>query len=126
MDEFTRYEKQIAKELKDAERENKLWKKEFDSICIRRSEAKNHELNKNYYKSIELYLQNISVCQNSSRINKIHHFAHDINRVIILFGKTKENELLKNFLNELLTKYPTWFDADKWKSRLEKLKTKRL
>ncbi|MEE9408222.1 MAG: hypothetical protein V3V28_09120 [Polaribacter sp.] len=57
----------------------------------------------------------------SEPILKIHNYAHSIHRLIILYGKTKQKEKLKQHLQNSIEKHPNFKNAEDWKKRLNKL-----
>ena len=124
MSDFTKTMTFIKAETKRIQNENSEWQKEFNKAMSIRAKAKKHEKEENIDLAIKTYIENIAFCQSSSRINKINHFAHDIERVIILYGKTKQNKKLIEFLKINIENYNNFDMAEKWKKRLEKLNAK--
>jgi tetratricopeptide (TPR) repeat protein len=70
--------------------------------------------------ALALYLFSIERGEQSKLLN-INNYANDIERVIILYGRTKQKEFLIQFLEEKLKKYPDFRDAKDWAVRLTKL-----
>jgi len=61
--------------------------------------------------------------ESSSKLN-ISNYVHDIERVIVIYSKTKEYELLIPFLKSVIEKYSINNEANKWQIRLAKLENK--
>jgi len=78
------------------------------------------EKEKKYYEAISVYLKSIEQGESSELLN-IYNYAHDISRVIMLYGKTKQVEELKKFLEEKIKLYPDFRDIRDWAVRLSKL-----
>lgn len=114
--------KYIEAETKKNQKENAEFTKEFNKAMSIRSKAKQYEQNDKLDLAIKTYLENITYCQSNTRLNRINHFLHDIERVIILYGKTKQTENLIEFLKINIEKYKNFYLAENWKKRLEKLK----
>lgn len=121
MSEFSKTMRQIEADTKRIQKENQEWDREFKKVISTRSKAKQYEQNDKLDLAIKTYLENITYCQSSGRMNKINTFAHDIERVIILYGKTKQTENLIDFLKINIEKYKNFDNAENWKKRLEKL-----
>lgn len=121
MSEFSKTMRQIEADTKRIQKENQEWDREFKKVISTRSKAKQYEQNDKLDLAIKTYLENITYCQSSGRMNKINTFAHDIERVIILYGKTKQTENLIDFLKINIEKYNNFDKAENWKKKLEKL-----
>lgn len=85
--------------------------------------GKRYESDKNYVKAIEQYRLGVEFAEKEPTL-KINNFANSIHRLIILHGKTKQYEDLKNLLERSISKYPNYRDVDDWRLRLEKLNHK--
>jgi|SRR5665647_316364 len=110
----------LKRETDRLRHENEVWQKEFNYIINLREQAtKFDKLGKNT-EAIEIFLKSIDYGSNSNRLN-INNFAHDIERVIILYGKTKQIETQITFLKKIINTYSNYQDIDKWKVRLSKL-----
>lgn len=112
--------KQKTQELKAS---NIEWGKHSSKIISLREKAIELERNKKNEEAIKVYLESIGFGEESKRLS-IYHYAHDINRVIILYSKGRKLELLKEFLNRNIYKYPDYNRIEKWKVRLSKLDKK--
>lgn len=116
-------QKQFDKLKKETERlqnENREWKNNFDNIISLRQKAQQYEKENKINDAIETYLQSIDFGEKNTKLS-INNYAHDIERVIILYSKLKQTNLLIDFLNYNLEKYPDYQDARKWAVRLSKL-----
>lgn len=81
------------------------------------------EKNKDFYSAINEYDKALRFAYSES-ILKINNYAHTIHRLIILFGKTKQFDKLKEHLELSIEKHPEFRDVKDWKLRLEKLNNK--
>lgn len=118
---FAQFEKQLKLETKKIEAENRLWEKEYRILGSRSEKAKKYEKEEKFELAISTYLENIEYSKSNVRMNNISYIARDIERVIILYGKIGEKELLKKFLSENISFYPKFQGVEKWKVRLSKL-----
>jgi len=118
---FEQFEKELKIETKKIEAENRLWEKEYRILGNRSEKAKKNEKEEKFELAISTYLENIEYSRSNQRMNKISYIARDIERVIILYGKTGQKEKLKNFLEENINHYPTKRGIEKWEKRLSKL-----
>ena len=112
------YEK-LQQETKRLQEENYDWQKDFNKIIELRNKASLLEKEKKLHESINLYLKSIEFGEQSNRLN-INNYAHDIERVIVLFGKTKQKDKLIEFLKRIISAYPDYTDVKKWAVRLSK------
>ena len=122
-DIFSQEDKVFNSELEKLQRERKAWEKDFNHIIELREKAKLSEKKQEYTEAIEIYIEAIEFGENSIKLN-FSNYAHDIERVIVLYGKTKQTEKQIDFLNRILNTYPEMQDADNWKLRLSKVTNK--
>lgn len=113
----------LKRETDKLREENAAWQKEFNHIIKLREEATAFEKLGKHTEAIKRFQDSITYGENSERLN-ISNYAHDIERVIILFGKTKQDDKQKMFLENAIKNYPDFPDVDKWKIRLSKITTK--
>lgn len=108
--------------LKELQRENKAWEKDFNHVIALREKAAQFEKNQEYSNAIETYIESIEFGEKSVKLN-FANYAHDIERMIILYGKTKQTEKQIEFLKRMINTYLSISvqDSDKWKIRLSKL-----
>ncbi len=118
IEEFNDYE--FDAELKKLQSENEAWEKDFNHIISLREKASQLEKMQGYYKAIDIYLEAIEFGEKSVKLN-FSNYGHDIERVIVLYGKTKQTEKIFEFLNRIINDYPNVQDTKKWKIRLSKL-----
>jgi tetratricopeptide (TPR) repeat protein len=116
IDDFEKFKK----DTEALHKQNEAWSKEFHNLGSLRDKARQYEKEQRFMDAIALYLDSIEKGEQSKLLN-IYNYAHDIERVIILYGKTKQKELLIEFLEEKLGKYPDFHDAKDWAVRLTKL-----
>ncbi|NJY64317.1 hypothetical protein HC174_16385 [Salinimicrobium sp. CDJ15-81-2] len=103
--------------------DNKAWESDFEKVTSLRKQAQDLEKNKDLEKAIETYILSINTGEKSKRLT-FNNYAFDIHRVIIVLGKTKQKEQLREFLREKIEKYPTVAESENWKDRLQKLESK--
>jgi len=114
------------KEKVDAlNKENEEWQAEFNGTIDFRQKARELEKENKLQEAIVTYLQSIEQGEKSKRL-KINNYAFDIERVIILYSKTKQKDVLERFLEEKISLYPDYRDTKKWAVRLSKLKNKKI
>jgi tetratricopeptide (TPR) repeat protein len=113
------YEK-FKNDLEALQAHNEAWSKEFHDLGSLREKARQYEKEQRFMEAIALYLFSIERGEQSKLLN-IYNYAYDIERVIILYGKTKQKEMLIQFLEEKLEKYPDFREAKDWAVRLTKL-----
>jgi hypothetical protein len=118
---FSEFEKEIIRRTKELEAENKMWSKEFNKAMTLRTKAKEHEKNGKVDLAIKCYVENIKFIKESTKINQYSTIAHDIDRLAILYSKTKQFDLLINLLSENIELYGLDERTTKWKDRLNKL-----
>jgi len=110
----------LKKETERLQKENNAWSVDFNKIIALRQKAKEFEQLNKIEEAISVYLQSIEFGESSAKLN-INNYAHDIDRVIILYSKTKQQETLKRFLENKIDLYPDFQDTKKWAVRLSKL-----
>lgn len=111
----------LNKKINSLKEENDKWEKDFNKLIKLRDEANFLEKSGKLEDSIKKYLEAIEFGENSSRL-KINNFLFDIKRVIILYGKTKQKDELKAFLQNVIDLFPDSIDLPDWKLRLLKCK----
>jgi tetratricopeptide (TPR) repeat protein len=110
----------FKKDLEALQAHNDAWSKEFHDLGSLRDKARQYEKEQRFIEAITIYLNSIERGEQSKLLN-IYNYAHDIERVIILYGKTKQKELLIQFLEEKIKMYPDFCDIKEWAVRLTKL-----
>lgn len=113
----------LKRETDRLRKENDAWQKEFNHIIKLREKAIELDKNGKYFEAIEIFQESIDYGENSNRLN-ISNYAHDIERVMILYGKTKQIDKQINFIESSINSYPTYPDIDKWRIRLSKITQK--
>lgn len=110
--------------LAEIQNKRNVFEKEHTKILELRQEARDCEKMLQYDKAISLYEQSVLFGELSDNM-KLNMYSFDIERLIILYGKTKQIDILKDFLTENIKKYPRSQDAKKWRERLKKIKDRR-
>lgn len=111
---------QIKRESEILQSENKKWEKEFNYIISFRERALQLEKEGKILEALDVYLQSIELNEKSNKLT-IYNYAFDIDRVIILYGKTKQKEKLKAFLEDKVNKHKNYNRVNEWMVRLSKL-----
>jgi len=111
---------ELTQKIEKQKIESAKWGEEFGHTVKYRNRARKLEENKEYEKAVKVYLSSIDYCENSKKMT-ISNYAFDIERVIILYGKTKQKEEQKLFLERVISRYPEYRDITKWEVRLAKL-----
>lgn len=122
--EKRRSEYEIESEIVRLQSDNKAWSIEAESLFTMRKEAQVLEKLNKLDDAICVYLKAIDKGEKSSRLN-IYNYAHDINRVIILYGKTKQLDILVEFLKDKINKHPDFNGVNEWSDRLKKSQIKK-
>lgn len=112
---------QAKKDIEKLEAKNASWKKEFDTIINLRSRASSLEKEGRLQEAIEEYSRSILFGEASLYLS-LNNYAHDINRLVVLYNKTKQKAMLSDFLEVMISKYPDSENAQKWAERLSSIK----
>lgn len=118
--EARREYEQIKRETEILQTESRQWEKEFYNTISSREKALQLEKDGKLLEALKVYLDSINKDENSNKLN-IYNYAFDINRVIVLYGKTKQKEKLKAFLEKSIAKHPSYNKVNEWIVRLSKL-----
>ena len=113
------YEK-LKNETDRLRNENDLWQKDFNKMLEFRDKATGFEKADKLSEAIEFYLKSVDFGEKSAKLS-INNYSHDIERIIILYGKIKEPENQVLFLQKVISNYPDYRDVKKWAVRLSKL-----
>jgi len=113
----------LKRETDRLRKEHSAWEKEFNHIIKLREEANALEKLGKHSEALKNFQDSVTYGENSEKLN-VSNYAYDIERVIILLGKTKQDDKQKVFLENVIKKYPTFSDVDKWKIRLSKITAK--
>ena len=111
---------ETKKEIEKLQAANAAWEKDFYTLLNFRTTASAFEKDGKLYEAIDEYIKSISFGVYSQRLN-LSNYAHDIERLIVLYNKTKQKETLVSFLEQLIAKYPDYRDIQKWAVRLSSL-----
>ncbi|MHA6248822.1 hypothetical protein ACXYMU_12845 [Pontibacter sp. CAU 1760] len=114
--------KQLRREIEILQEQNRQWEKEFNCTTSARREALQLEKEGKLFEALAIYLNSIDKYENSNQLT-IYNYAFDIDRVIVLYGKTKQQEKLKAFLEEKVSKHANYNKANAWVVRLSKIKS---
>lgn len=110
----------LISETEILQTENSQWEEEFSRTISSREKALQAEKEGRMLEALEIYLDTINKDENSNKLT-IYNYAFDIDRVIVLYGKTKQKEKLKVFLEDKIAKHPKYNKANEWIVRLSKL-----
>ncbi|KKL28819.1 hypothetical protein LCGC14_2371330 [marine sediment metagenome] len=114
--------KQKTQELKT---QNKKWEEDSRKLISFRNKGSELEKKKQFQEAIKVYLESIKFGEEETNRLHIYTYSHNIERVIILYSKTKQFDLLKEFLKKYIEKYPEYNKIGKWYERLSKLEKKK-
>ena len=78
----------LKKKTEKLQAENKVWEIEINHTVLSRQKAQKLEKENKLDEALSVYLQSIERDENSKKLT-ICNFAFDIDRVIVLYGKTK-------------------------------------
>lgn len=96
---------------------DKDWEREFSSLSEDRDKASKLEKEGDLFGAIVEYEQCLNKCMSSSKFN-ICNFAYDINRLAILYRKTKQIDKEIDLLTEMINQFNDYEDVVKWEIRL--------
>jgi len=113
------YEK-LKNETDRLRNENDLCQKDFNKMLGFRNKATDFEKTGKLSEAINFYLKSVAFGENSAKLS-INNYSHDIERIIILYGKIKESENQVLFLQKVISNYHDYRDVNKWAVRLSKL-----
>ena len=116
---YTEYDR-IKRETEIIQTENRKWEKEFNNTISSREKALQLEKENKLNEALEIYLDSINKDENSDKLT-IYNYAFDIDRVIVLYDKTKQKEKLKAFLEDKINKHQNYNKVNEWIVRLSKL-----
>lgn len=94
------------------------WEIDFNTVTTLRSSAVQLEKEGKPEEALFRYLTAIDTAVKSKALH-FGNFSHDIERVIIIYGKLRQKEKLVEFLKLNIEKYPSY--SAEWKIRLAKL-----
>jgi hypothetical protein len=125
-DPLLEYLEEIKEEAKKIKKRNDEWDEKHRIICDTRLRAIELEKAGHIQEAIDTYIENIKQCNSDPRFNNYQNTGYDINRVIILYSKTKQYKLMRQFLEFNISKYPECASIQDWRVRLSKLDTSNL
>src|SRR5215218_4324913 len=88
---------QTKKEVEKLQAENASWQKDFDTIISFRRNASSLEKEGKLHEAIEEYSKSVLFGEASLHSN-LNNYAYDIDRLIVLYNKTKQKSVLAAFL----------------------------
>jgi tetratricopeptide (TPR) repeat protein len=100
--------------------EHASWEKEFSILRSLTEKARMLEKEGNLDEAENFYLQAIEFGEKNDKFG-LNNYYYDINRLIIIYSKTKQTEKLRNFLEENIAKYSGSNDVKEWFVRLSKV-----
>ncbi len=116
MDEIRRKTDELRKRNKLREKESNKLRKYADTAC-------QCEKDKDLETALNLHLKAYEFGHNSEILH-LGYYSNNIKRAIILYGKLKRYEDLKEFLEKVIDQYPQDTDAKDWIVRLSKVNSK--
>ncbi len=119
MDITNSFEK-LKNEVDQLKAENELWQAEFKKLIEFTNKGRDFEKSDEFLQAIESYIKALDFGEASVELG-INNYSHDIDRIIILYGKTKRIENQIAFLQRVISSYPQYRDVKKWAVRLSKL-----
>ena len=111
----------MEKETKDLQKDGKDWS--MQNQRVRESRVSGMELEKlgDLYGAISAYEKSIEDgIKNPQTV--IYNYAYSIDRLAILYRKTKQIDKEISFLSDMIKKHPRYEMKNKWKERREKAK----
>ncbi len=113
----------IEKDLIRLRKENEEWSKEHTLSTNGRKKGKALEREGRLLEAIEVYEECVKQGIESKRIH-IYNYAHDIERLFVLYRKTKQKDKEIVFLQDMIKKHPKYNNLHQWQERLDKLTLK--
>lgn len=127
LDHHKRNSDEVSAEIKRTNYQIALAHKESDAYVMAsemihslKERARSFEKRKLFHEAISVYLVAIEQGIMNSRL-RLSDYEQCIDRVIVLYGKTRQKENLKAFLKEQISMYPDYRSIGYWKKRLLKL-----
>jgi len=114
---------ELLNKTEELTKANQEWQSEFNKLIALREKATSLEKKKQNKEALEFYHKAIELGESSSKLNS-SNYIYDIERVIVIYSKTKEYELLIPFLKSVIEKYSNNNEVNKWQIRLAKLENK--
>lgn len=117
------YINEIESETIAIREKNKQFNEAFNHLIYLRTKAKSFEDNNEIKRAIIYYEKAVLFAKNNSNNLRINNYAHDINRLVILYRKTGQREKEIELLTQALENNIDWNNStyDKWNERLAKL-----
>lgn len=102
---------------------NNEWSKEHSLSIDGRQRAKALEKEGLLLEAIKVYEECVQQGTESKRMT-VYMYAHDIERLFILYRKTKQTDKEIGFMRAMIKKHPEYNNIEKWRERLNKLTNK--
>lgn len=119
-DELSAEIKRTNIQIAQAHRESDAYFMASQMIHSLKERARSFEKRKLYHEAISVYLVAIEQGIMNTRL-RLSDYEQCIDRVIVLYGKTRQKDKLKAFLMEQISMYPDYRSIGYWKKRLLKL-----
>lgn len=103
------------------QKEGKEWSRQNQIVSSGRLSGMELEKSGDLYNAIEAYKESIEEGIRQPKTT-IYNYAHSIDRLAILYRKTKQIDEEIELLASMIKKHPKYEDKSKWKERLEKAK----
>ncbi|MBR8721311.1 hypothetical protein IX307_002512 [Bacteroides pyogenes] len=98
--------------------------KSFQSSLDGRNKATALEKSGDLYAAISAYEECVQEGKSNSSLT-IYNYAHDVDRLAILYRKTKQKDKEITLLTDMIKLNPKFNGIDKWKERLNRLINKK-
>ncbi len=119
-DELSAEIKRTNNQIALAHKESEAYIMASEMIHSLKERARSYEKRKLFHEAISVYLVAIEQGIMNSRL-RLSDYEQCIDRVIVLYGKTRQKDKLKAFLMEQISNYPDYRSIGNWKKRLLKL-----
>ncbi len=120
-EDLEEFGKILEEETNELVEQNKIWQQNFDKLNSFRTKAIDLEKKGILHEAIDYYEKAVNYGKECETLQFVN-YARDIERLIILYGKTKEPNKLKELLEHVIKTYPDRKKVEDWKKRLNKLK----
>ncbi len=120
-EDLEEFSKILEEETKKLTEQNEIWQQNFDKLNSFRSKARDLEKKGNMPEAIECYEKAVNYGEECETLNYVN-YGHDIQRLIILYSKTKSLNKLSDLLKHCIDVYSDRKEVEEWEKRLDKLK----
>lgn len=121
IESFDSYFDNLERETKKMQKEGEEWSRQNQIVSSGRLFGMELEKSGDLYNAIEAYKESIEEGIRQPKTT-IYNYAHSIDRLAILYRKTKQIDEEIELLASMIKKHPKYEGKSKWKERLEKAK----